>query len=161
MYAQKAIPFEDYETGRCFLRHGEITGTPASLMDLYSGLKRKTPSGTATRRLRTGSLSKQRKSCGPATSVSIGRKRQKIVNKPKSQNGLVVTSDSDMGGMYAVDGDLRTHGASAIFYKDMIVDYWTGSVGTVDSSGCGETLALSRTLKRAMHVKYVVIAKNE
>ena len=82
MYAQKAIPFEDYETGRCFLRHGEITGTPASLMDLYSGLKRKTPSGTATRRLRTGSLSKQRKSCGPATSVSIGRKRQKIVNKP-------------------------------------------------------------------------------
>jgi hypothetical protein len=86
------------------------------------------------------------------TAGTIG---QRLKNKPNSKNTLVVASDSDLAGMHSVTGDLRSRGVSAIFYKDMIIDYWSGWVGVHNSSGAAETYALSKALQRAMHVKYI------
>jgi hypothetical protein len=57
--------------------------------------------------------------------------------------------------MYSVDGDTRSRGCAVIFYKDMLVDWWSGWVGKMTSSGLAETFALSTALRRAMHVKYI------
>jgi hypothetical protein len=80
---------------------------------------------------------------------------QRLRNKPNSLNGLVVASDSDLAGMYSVDGDCRSRGTAVITYKDMVVDYFSGWVGKMQSSGQAETMALSNALRRAMHVKYI------
>lgn len=80
---------------------------------------------------------------------------QKLRNKPKSENTLVVASDSDVGGMHAITGDTRSRGCAVITYKDMVVDYWTGWVGECTSSGQAEIYAMSQALRRAMHVKYL------
>ena len=80
---------------------------------------------------------------------------QRLMNRPDSTNTLVVASDSDLGGMHSITGDLRSRGCGNIFYKDMIVDYWSGWIGIHNSSGSAETYSLSQVLRRAMHVKYV------
>jgi hypothetical protein len=80
---------------------------------------------------------------------------QKLKNHPDSLNTLVVASDSDLAGMHSVDGDTRSRGCTVIFYKDMLIDWWSSWVGQMTSSGQAETMALSTALRRAMHVKYI------
>jgi hypothetical protein len=80
---------------------------------------------------------------------------QRLRNHPDSQNRLVCASDSDLAGLYSLDGDTRSRGCGVMCYKDMVVDYWTGWIGKFNSSGLAETVALSSVLRRAMHVKYV------
>ena len=80
---------------------------------------------------------------------------QRLMNRPDSKNTLVVTSDSDLGGMHSITGDLRSRGCGTVFYKDMIVDFWSSWIGVHNSSGSAETYTLSQVLRRAMHVKYV------
>ncbi len=67
----------------------------------------------------------------------------------------MVASDSDLAGMYNVDGDTRSRGCAVIFYKDMVIDWWSSWIGQMLSSGQAETMALSTALRRAMHVKYI------
>lgn len=80
---------------------------------------------------------------------------QKLRNHPESKNTLVVASDSDVAGVYSVDGETRSRGCYAAFYSDMLVDHWTGWIGNLMSSGQAETFTLSTALRRAMHVKCV------
>ena len=80
---------------------------------------------------------------------------QRLMNRPDSTNTLVVTSDSDLGGMHSITGDLRSRGCGTCMYKDMIVDFWSSWIGVHNSSGSAETYTLSQVLRRAMHVKYV------
>ena len=50
---------------------------------------------------------------------------------------------------------MRSRGCGTVFYKDMIVDFWSSWIGVHNSSGSAETYTLSQVLRRAMHVKYV------
>ena len=84
-----------------------------------------------------------------------GTMGQKLKNHPESKNSLVVCSDSDLAGMHSVDGDTRSRGCVVIFYKDMVIDWWSSWIGQMLSSGQAETMALSNALRRAMHVKYL------
>ena len=50
---------------------------------------------------------------------------QRLMNRTDSKNTPVVTSDSDLGGMHSITGDLGSRGCGTVFYKDMIVDFWS------------------------------------
>ena len=70
----------------------------------------------------------------------------------------MVTSDSDLGGMHSITGNLRSRGCGTVFYKEMIVDFWSSWIGVHNSSRSAETytlLQVSQVLRRVMHVKYV------
>lgn len=79
----------------------------------------------------------------------------KLVTKPWSTKGLVITSDSDLGGMHSTDGELRSRGGASYHYNEFCVDSDTAWVGVVTSSGYAETLALSDALRKAMYIKYI------
>jgi hypothetical protein len=85
-------------------------------------------------------------------STTIGRKLKREVGNLK---GLECWSDSDWAGMHGTDGETRSRMGNWITYNGFPVSWRSSWIqGRCMSSAEAEVMALSETMKDALHLKY-------
>jgi len=85
-----------------------------------------------------------------------GRRHQALKYGIGDGTGLIVKSDSDLAGTYALDGETRSRIGVVVLYNGQVVHWLTKYIDTVViSSGEAEIHALSEAIKIGLHLKYV------
>ena len=85
-----------------------------------------------------------------------GTRQRRLVKKAGNKEGLVVWTDSDHAGLWAVTGNTLSRMGILITYNGFPVSWKSASIkATCQSSGEAEVYALSEAIRLALHMKFV------
>ena len=85
-----------------------------------------------------------------------GTRQRRLVKKAGNKEGLVIWTDSDHAGLWAVTGNTLSRMGILITYNGFPVLWKSASIkATCQSSGEAEVYALSEAIRHALHMKYV------
>ena len=85
-----------------------------------------------------------------------GTRLRKLVKKAGNKKGLVIWTDSDHAGLWAVAGNTLSRMGILISYDEFPALWKSTSIkATCQSSGKAEVYALSEAIRHALHMKYV------
>jgi hypothetical protein len=85
-----------------------------------------------------------------------GTRLRRLVKKAGNKEGLVIWTDSDHAGLWAVTGNTLSRMGILITYNGFPVLWKSASIkATCQSSGEAEVYALSEAIRHALHMKYV------
>jgi len=85
-----------------------------------------------------------------------GRRAHGFVYGEGDGTGLVIWSDSDCAGTYAIDGELRSRMGISIRFNGYLIGWISKHItGIMVSSGEAEIFALSEAIRQALHLQYI------
>ena len=100
------------------------------------------------------------KMCKNILRYSKGIRLWRLVKKAGNKEGLVIWTDSDHAGLWAVTGNTLSKMGTLISYDRFPVLWKSASIkATCQSSGEVEVYALSEAIRHALHMKYVHVGE--